>query len=56
MTKTPGAKALMRGVVFSTAAVAGGDTICQWCVRPNEGRFRVESKLADLPVGVCGCM
>lgn len=28
--KSPGSKALLRGVVFSTLAVSAGDTICQW--------------------------
>lgn len=28
-----GAKALVRGVVFSTAAVTAGDYICQWYAR-----------------------
>lgn len=33
--KTLGAKALVRGIVFSTAAVAAGDTICQKYVASN---------------------
>ena len=31
-TKTPGAKALVLGIVLSTAPVSAGDFICKWCV------------------------
>lgn len=37
--KSPGAQALLRGVVFSTLAVSTGDYICQWCVHVASRRL-----------------